>query len=308
MLLICVHYSFPDESEATGAYYELFLPYDDSPHGYLLPKTVQKMPWTSDFRVQHDFPCRVTVLDASGGEDTATAVNQAFNKLVSICIDRDLFHVLNCKHSEPFAVLGANYPVRIERFATSLFGTTACGAVMVAYVNTDDGMQLWIPRRAAHLYTSPGKLDTTVAGGVKAGVSPLKTIIEEAAEEASLPENLIRRHIRARGVITFMGVTSDDFPGEKGLVLPDLLYTYDIELPKGVTPTPHDEEVSDFYCMSTSEVQGALLSKKFKPDSAVVLVDFLVRQGIITAESEKDYVQIIRHMHRRLPFRIKPAQ
>ena len=266
------------------------------------------MPWTADFHIKHDHPRMVTVLDRSSGKTTTDAVNAAFSELVTICIDRDLFHVLDHRHSEPFAILGANYPVQIERFASSLFGITACGACLVAYVNGDEGMRLWIPRRAAHLYSSPGLLDTTVAGGVKAGVSPLETVVEEAAEEASLSEDLLRARVRSGGCITCMSVTGDDWPGEKGLVMPDVLYVYDLELPKDVNPRPHDEEVDNFRCMRIGEVQEALLAKQFKPDAAIVLVDFLIRHGVITAENEGNYVDIMMHLHRRLPFRIKPSK
>lgn len=266
------------------------------------------MPWTNNFRVRHEVPRSVVVLDTSDGNDVANAVNAAFQELITICIDRDLFHVLDRQHSELFAILGANYPVQIERFATSLFGITACGAHLVAYVEIDDSVHLWIPRRGMHLYSSPGMLDTTVAGGVKAGTSPLETIVEEAAEEASLPEDLIRAGIRARGAITCMCVTGEDWPGEKGLVLPDVIYVYDIELPEDVLPAPNDDEVVYFTLMSLADVQSALLSKQFKPDSAAVLVEFLIRHGIITAENEPDYVEIITHLHRRLPFRIAPQR
>ncbi|KAK4548928.1 hypothetical protein LTR36_008701 [Oleoguttula mirabilis] len=299
--------NFPQGGDSKGTYYGLYLPYDDTPHGYMLPETVMKMPWTQDFRVQHEHPRRVTVLDPSGGGDTAALVNRAFEKVVSICIDDNLFHVLDGKHSESFAILGANYPVHVERFASSLFGVTACGAHLVAYMETDEGLKLWIPRRAAHLYTSPGLLDTTVAGGVKAGVSPLQTIINEANEEASLPEDLVRKHVCARGVITIMGITGPDFPGEQGLCMPDVIYVYDLELPETIIPKPQDDEVEEFYCMNVEEVQRALLQNEFKPDSAAVLVEFLMRHGIITPESEPDYVEISMHLHRRLPFRVAPG-
>ena len=85
------------------------------------------------------------------------------------------------------------------------------------------------------------------------------------------------------------------------------MYVYDIELPQGVIPKPYDDEVKAFYCMSISEVQTAMLSQKFKPDAAVVLIDFMIRQGIVTAENERDYAEIIMHLHRRLPFCISPT-
>jgi hypothetical protein len=271
----------------------------------MLPEIVQKMPWTADFEVQHSHPPKVVVLDRSNGKNTATAINGAFSKVVDTCVEQNLFHVLDGRHSEPFAVVGARYdqPVYVERFATALFGLTTRGAHLVAYRMDEDGMKVWVPRRSAHLYTYPNMLDTTVAGGVKSGVPPFQTIVEEADEEASLPEDLICQKVHCRGVISHMNVTGDDFPGEKGLVTPDYVYVYDIELPEDVIPRPHDEEVSSFTLMSLEELQAALLRKEFKPDSAAVLVEFLIRQGIITPENEPDFVEISMRLHRRLPFR-----
>lgn len=296
--------SFP-YGPAADNYYQLFLPNDDEPHGYMLPETVEKMPWTDNFQIQDSHPRRVCVLDSSKGKDTADAVNSAFSEIIMTCIEQDLFHVLDHKHSEPFAVVGARYssPVYIERFATALFGVTSRGAHLVAYCHGKSGMMVWIPRRAAHLYTYPNMLDTTVAGGVKSGVPPFQTIIEESDEEASLPESLIRERARCRGVISHMNVTGKDFPGEQGLVTPDYVYVYDIELPEDVIPKPHDDEVSSFTLMPVEELRAALLREEFKPDSAAVLIEFLVRHGIITPESEPDFVEISMRLHRRLPFR-----
>jgi 8-oxo-dGTP pyrophosphatase MutT (NUDIX family) len=272
----------------------------------MLPATVAGMPLTDDFSVRHEKPRSVTVVVPSDSKDIAAAVNQAFQKLIDQCIKQGGFHVLGGRHSEYFSLLGANYPVRIERFATSLFGVTSCGAHLVCYVRADDGLRVWIARRAAHLYISGGKLDTTVAGGVKAGVSPLQTIVEEAQEEASLPESLVRERVCSRDVMTIMNCTGDEFPGEKGLLCPDVVYLYDMELPSDVVPKPQDEEVESFSLMAVHEIHKAILADGFKPDSAAVLVAFFIRQSIVTPENEKDFVEIVQHLHRRLPFPIKP--
>ncbi|KAI1106817.1 NUDIX hydrolase domain-like protein [Jackrogersella minutella] len=296
--------NFPYDIIPSEVYYQLFLPSDDQPHGYLLPETVQKMPWTSHFQVQHSQPRSVTVLDASHGKDTAGAVNAAFAELINTCIEKDLFHIIDGKHSEPFSILSARYPVHMERFASALFGITSQGAYITAYTKAPDGAtKLWIPRRAAHLYTSPGMLDSTVAGGIKDGDTPLDTIIHEADEEASLPEELVRGRVRSAGVLTYLSVTGDGFPGEKGLVIPDIIYVHDLELPGDVVPRPNDDEVEVFYCMGVEEVQRALLDGEFKPDSAAVLIDFLIRHGVITAGNERDFIELSTRLHRRLPFR-----
>lgn len=265
------------------------------------------MPWTKRFLVDHTKGKNrgVHVIDTSEGEDTAGAVNEAFSQLIDKCIEQDLFHIIDKKHSEPFSIVSAQYPVHMERFASALFGITSRGAYITAYTRTSDGtMKLWIPRRAAHLYTSPGMLDSTVAGGIKAGDSPLDTIVHEADEEASLPEALVRERVRSVGVLTYISVTGADFPGEKGLVVPDIIYVHDLELPGDVVPRPNDDEVEQFYCMTVGEVQKALLGGEFKPDSAAVLIDFFIRHGIMTADNEKDFIEINTRLHRRLPFRL----
>lgn len=296
--------SFP-YGPAADSYYQLYLPGDEQPHGYILPAVVAKMPWTARFNVQHEHPRTVTIKDTSGGTDTATSINAAFEELITICIDQDLFHVLCARHSEPFAIAGARYekPVSLERFATNLFGITTRGAHLIAYTNTAEGMMIWVPRRSSHLYTYPDMLDTTVAGGVKSGVPPFETIVEEADEEASLPEDLIRRSTRSRGVISHMSLTGRGFPGEQGLVVPDYIYVYDIELPVDVVPKPHDDEVDSFTCMTVAQVEIALLEEKFKPDSAAVMIDYLIRHSIISADNEPNFVEINMRLHRRLPFR-----
>lgn len=286
-------------------YYELRLPNDDQPHGLLLPEIVERMPWTSDFSIRHEKPRSVTVIDSSKGKDTANAINVAFQSVIDAAIEQKLFHVLNSQHSELFTLSSARYEstVKLERFATPLFGITTRGAHMVAYTMNPEGMKLWIPRRAPHLYICPNMLDSTVAGGVKSGVSPFQTIIEESDEEASLPEDLIRNHAKCRGMVSHMCLTGSLFPGEQGLVCPDYVYVYDIELSSTVVPKPHDDEVSSFQLMGIEEVQKAMLNAEFKPDAAAVIVEFMIRHGIITPENEPNFVEVNMRLHRRLPFR-----
>ncbi|KAF2163219.1 hypothetical protein M409DRAFT_26265 [Zasmidium cellare ATCC 36951] len=291
---------------AAESYYQLYLPEDDQPHGYMLPEIVHKMPWTQHFSISHEHPRKIRIFDRSKGKDTATAINAAFQEVVDICIERDLFHVICARHSEPFAIAGARYgsPVYVERFAASLFGITTRGAHLVAYSKTPEGeMKLWIQRRSAHLYTYPNMLDSAVAGGVKSGVSPFETIVQEADEEASLSKDFVRQHAKSKGVLSHMGLTGKGFPGEQGLVTPDYIYVFDIQLPPDVKPKPYDDEVDCFYCMSIDEIKKALFAGDFKPDSGAVIVDFLIRNSVITPENEKNFVEINMRLHRWLPFR-----
>jgi len=272
----------------------------------MLPSIVEKMPWTSDFTISHEHPGSVQVIDSSNGTDTCASVNAAFQKLIDIAIEKDIFSIIHGQHSEKFSIPGANYPVHIERFTTNLFGTCSRGAHMTAYVQTPEGIKIWVPRRSANVFTYPNMLDTTVAGGVKATDTPFECIIAEADEEASLPADLVKRDARPCGVLTYLGRSDRGSGGEQGLLTPDITYAYDLELSSDIIPKPHDDEVKEFYLWDVATVKAALLRGEFKTNCALIMVDFFMRHGIITADNEKDYVEIAMRMHRRLPFPTAP--
>ena len=284
----------------------LYLPHDDRPHGYMLPEIVEKMPWTSDFKISREPSRTIELLDNVEGKDTSSACSEAFSKVVNAAIDNDVFAILHKQHSEMSEFVGSNYPVRLERFTKPLFGIVSRGAHLTAYSMTPSGMKIWVPRRSAHLYTYPNRLDTTVAGGIKAGESPFETIVHEADEEASLPEDYVRRNALSVGVLTYISTSTEGDSGECGLVIPDTVYVFDIELEKGLVPKPRDDEVKEFYLMSVGEVKEALAAGEFKTNSAVVMIDFFIRHGIITNENERDFTEIVMRMHRKLPFPTAP--
>jgi hypothetical protein len=85
------------------------------------------------------------------------------------------------------------------------------------------------------------------------------------------------------------------------LIAPDIMYVYDLELPEDMVCKQNDEEVQEFYLMTIDEVKESLAKAEFKTNSALVMIDFFIRHGIITAEDEKNYAQMIARLHRRLP-------
>ncbi|KAI1373671.1 NUDIX domain-containing protein [Hypoxylon crocopeplum] len=287
-------------------FYQLLLPGDSRPHGFLLPSVVAKIPWTSDFKVSAPEvrPRTVQVLDRSNGQDTSGACNAAFIDVVQKAIDVEAFATLNNRRpSEDFRILGAKYqPVRLRRAAAGLFGIGCRGAHMTVYTRSADGeIKIWVPRRSFHLKTYPGKLDSTVAGGVRADESPFDCIVHEADEEASLSEPLVRQHARACGAITYV-CTSDAGSGtEVGIMASGILYVYDMEVDHTVVPKPRDDEVENFYLWDVPRVKEALFRGEFKTNCASVMIDFFVRHGIITDDNEPDYLDIVTRLHRSLP-------
>ena len=101
-----------------------------------------------------------------------------------------------------------------------------------------DGPELWIGVRSNNREVAPGKLDNMVAGGLPVGLSLMDNVVKEAAEEASVPEDLARL-AQPVGVITYM------MNARNGLRR-DMLFVYDLKLPDSFTPENTDGEISGF--------------------------------------------------------------
>ncbi|KAI0059906.1 hypothetical protein BV25DRAFT_1828313 [Artomyces pyxidatus] len=203
-------------------------------------------------------------------------------------------------YAQPFGPIGAasaNYAFAMERSACALFGVVTYGVHMTVYEEDDTGaMQIWVPRRSATKQTWPGYLDNSVAGGIDAGHSPLQTIVKEATEEASLSADLVRTRARATGCVSYFFATRD------GWLQPEVEYVYDLRLRPGEIEgglRPGDTEVEAFQLMPLDEVVAHVRAGEFKPNCAIVLLDFLIRHGQITAENEAHYIEIVTRMHGR---------
>lgn len=220
------------------------------------------------------------------------------------------FKVLKGWRNEQYPVYAANKQLlfNVERSVSPLLGIVTYGVHMTAFVRTKGsdptGMLFWIPRRSKNKQTFPSMLDNTVAGGISSGETPLETLVREAVEEASLPEELVRKRVRAAGTVTYVHVRDRRAGGETGLDQPECQYVYDLELDpeEHVIPRPNDDEVESFSLWSLAEVKKALARGEFKPNCAFVLIDFFVRHGILTAETEPDYHEIVTRLHRKLDY------
>lgn len=176
---------------------------------------------------------------------------------------------------------------RIDRAAVPFFGLKAYGVHMNGYVRTADGrFHLWIGRRAADKRIAPNKLDNVVAGGQPAGLSLRENLIKEAAEEAAIDRALAEQAI-CTGAITYC------FEAETGLK-PDTMFCYDLELPEDFVPTNTDGEISEFMLWPVEKVLETIRdTDAFKFNVNLVILDFAIRHGIITPDTEPDYEALV---------------
>lgn len=268
------------------------------------------MPWTSAFRVSSSPRKQIQLLKDEDAQDWRKACNDALQELVDLARERKVFPRLGKKTSEQFPIVGARFDVGIERAAFSLFGIIGRGAHMTVYTRCprQDGtssLKFWIPLRSASKSTYPRMLDQAVAGGVARGETPLECIAREAGEEAALSPEMVRTQAVAAGTVSWFNVSDEKAGGEVGLMNPGVLYVYDLEVGQDVEFDPVEGDIDAFILMDVHHVQSALRGGKFKPSCAMVMLDFLVRHGYITAENEPDYQEIVSRLHRRLPFRMR---
>ncbi len=191
---------------------------------------------------------------------------------------------------EPYAVTmrWADPPVAVvDRGYVTAFGLPAYGVHVNGWRRRPDGgLALWIGRRARDKSVAPGKLDNMVAGGQPFGLSLMDNLVKEAAEEAGAPEDLARQASPV-GAITYL---LEDAGGLK----PDTLFCYDLETPDDFTPANVDGEMEAFELMRAEDVAELVrTTDAFKFNVNLVVIDFLLRRGVIDPDREPDYVEIV---------------
>ncbi len=177
---------------------------------------------------------------------------------------------------------------------------------MIAYTRcaTTSDPKLWISKRSQTVAVYPGLLDNCVAGGISTGEIPFESLVREAHEEASLPENLVRQKAKACGTLSYFHARDRRAGGELGLLQPDVQFLFEVELPDEVHLKPFDDEVEWYQLWDVKQIKYALAAKLFKPSFALVILDFFIRHGILTESNEPDYVEICSRIHRTLEFSV----
>ncbi|MBP2300054.1 NUDIX hydrolase [Azospirillum picis] len=180
---------------------------------------------------------------------------------------------------------GAEPLARLDRAAVAAFGIEAFGLHVNGYVRGDDGLSLWIGRRAGDRDVAPGLLDNMVAGGQPIGLSLAENLEKEAAEEAGL-DAATARLAKPVGAISYSLETAVGLKRDR-------LFVYDLELPAGITPVNTDGEVESFELWPLDRVAASVRgTDDWKFNVNLVVTDFLIRHGWLTAENEPDYLEI----------------
>ncbi len=177
-------------------------------------------------------------------------------------------------------------------------------------------------------------LDNSVAGGIAGGTTAFDTLVKEAAEEASLDPQLVRKKARSVGVVSYYRQT------DAGWLQPEVQFVYDMRVEPGeVRLAPMDGEVESFKvclyiysfsnflflfvswtmydgadslcrsmrsCLACTRGNSSQIARSVGPNLSSkhraykmlkVLIDFLVRHGYLTPENEPRYLEINQRLH-----------
>lgn len=277
------------------------------PIGYVLDRVIQELvrvPTAIAGDIEVDHEQRTLKMLRLPTEQQRT---ERLGQIASYFRDNNTFKLLKGWRAELWPVFGRNGELlfSMERAAMGLIGTMRYGVHMTAYVRdpaAPHGIKVWVPVRAADKSTFPGMLDNTVAGGLMTGEDEFECMVREADEEASLPEEVVRTRAERVGTVTYLFITDDKNCGEAGFVYPECEWVYDLLLPADVIPQPKDGEVAEFRLCDVEQIKSDLKAGNFKTNCAVVMLDFFIRHGILTAENEPDFELVKQRMHRDIPF------
>ena len=175
---------------------------------------------------------------------------------------------------------GSAVLARVDRGALSPLGIIAQGVHLNGCVRRSNGLHVWVGWRSRDKGVAPGKLDNLVAGGIPAGLSPVQTLLKEAAEEASMPPELAAR---ARQV-SRVSYRMQDPPG----IRRDVLHCFDLDVPENFKPAPSDGEVERFELWPAERLlQTVRETSDVKFNVNLVLIDLFLREGLVDPASDE---------------------
>jgi isopentenyldiphosphate isomerase len=193
--------------------------------------------------------------------------------------ERKLFRCLQGWRNERYAVYSVNDNLKensvlidIERSCTGLIGTRTYGTHLNGYRIIQGEYYIWVAKRSKTKQTWPGMLDNCCAGGLPSGYNPIDNMIKEAKEEMDL--DITEKDIKPCGMISFYQCTEEE-------TNPCTDYVFDMEFTESTIPKPLDKEVEWFQLMKINQVSSDMLDGKWKPEAAMVMMDFMTRHGLI---------------------------
>ncbi|KAL2685586.1 hypothetical protein Neosp_006686 [[Neocosmospora] mangrovei] len=306
--------------------------------GYMKDEVQRDMIWDESFIMNQDTRTILLNPKIQSGENIATACCRVFSHLCLLnrgrfnnCIDSWLAKDVSRREFQPLHVAdNTRQDLTIALPIRGLFGVVTVGVHLNVYtVKQVDGKEsidrIWVSHRAKGVNVSySGMLDQVVAGGmdptdrVSGVLSPCVTLKREAREEAGLYIDLNTREvfmgekygttkvgsIEQAPAITFYDC-KDRNAGlmNEGHLEPGVRFVYDLKVDTSFQPHAEERGIERFEALSVDEVKKSLHSLKWKPNCGLVMVDFMVRKGLVSEVDDARLGDVKTGLQRPLPFK-----
>ncbi|OQR79763.1 nudix hydrolase 20 [Tropilaelaps mercedesae] len=244
---------------------------------------------------------------------TEPETTRGMAKVLNDLREKEVFPCLRGWRNELYDVApsyGCPAVFRIERAATFIFGTKRYGIDVNGCIQDEHGRlkAVWLQRRSRSKELFPDLLDLYVSGGLATGQTPDECMEKECEEEASLSRKMCKQFVRPTGSAMYL------YEDELG-IHPEISFCYDANLPADLMPKPSDGEVEEFIQMPV-DTENELRSfleviadpKKFKPTSVPIVVDLLIRRGLINGSFGADFFRMLEVIHQPLSRTYPPRQ
>ncbi|KAM3505303.1 hypothetical protein MY11210_008025 [Beauveria gryllotalpidicola] len=293
---------------------------NSKPVGYMAEEFANQMDWEGTFfkvcentRTIHLNP------DLLPGEDATEVCKQQFTRLCEI--NRSKFNGLLDKWlsrkpsfqairflESPGAMLEIPTPLR------GIFGIVTAGVHLNVYTTINEQIFMWVSKRS-QTTSYPGMMDQLVAGGMdpEDGYDAWTALEHEAWEEAGLVLDRASRKLMTEGRadlgtvegpwrISFYDRKNRDAGDAHGHIEPGVRFVFDAEFdPDHVFAPSTDDAVGCFILKSVDEVTEDMLNGKWKPNSALAALDFLLRKGCIVDGGDGTIDELRARLQRPLP-------
>lgn len=224
------------------------------------------------------------------GIDTPQARTAALAEVARTLADEG---ALSAWRDELYAVapaFGAPAWLHLERAAARYFGVRTYAAHINGLVRDGAGVSMWVARRSRAKAIDPDMLDNLVGGGIAAGASVTRTVLEEAWEEAGIPASLASR-AQPTGILHVERLLADGLQDE-------FLFAHDLWLPIAFAPAGQDGEAVEQHKLPLDGIARLLDQDDGRDamtvDASLVALTALVRAGTFDGAKAAALAALIR--------------
>lgn len=186
-------------------------------------------------------------------------------------------------------------------------GILQVGAHLTIY--RENPLEIYVQRRSSEASSYPSRLDQSAAGGLRHNETVRQGVIRELGEELGM--ELVPR---ARTEARYDG--SVVFSTTRPLCAKNLAKTLEISTKacfslkvgrgENILKTSNEPDVKGFTWMNKDQVLAALKEDMFKPNSALVMIRFLMARGVIKEGYEENFETLRRSLTADIPLPLPP--